>query len=212
MRREMTNETRKYESPKRREQADATRRRIAASARRLFAERGYAATTIESIAMDAGVAVQTFYATYGSKRAVLFALLDQVDAEAGVPQLIEDIRSAAGDARRQLQLVVDFNVRLFDAAADIFSIVAAAGSADADIASLSRLGAQRRREGQAPVVHSWAQSSALKPGLSEQEAADILWVLCDPQHFSQFVIECGWPVDRFRDWLVATLTWALFQE
>jgi len=56
----------------------------------LFAEQGYAATTIESIARDAGLAVQTFYATFGSKRSVLFALLDEMEDAADIHGLIQD--------------------------------------------------------------------------------------------------------------------------
>src|SRR5258706_15698187 len=50
--------------------------RILDAAQKLFAERGYAASTIESIASAAGVAVDTVYATFGSKREVLKSLLD----------------------------------------------------------------------------------------------------------------------------------------
>ena len=55
----MTNVKRPYRSPRRREQAEETRRRILAAARRLFVARGYGGTTMETIADDAGVAVQT---------------------------------------------------------------------------------------------------------------------------------------------------------
>ena len=75
---------RTYDSSRRRAAAEATRLRIAQCARRLFAKHGYGATSIEVIAREAGVSVPTFYVTYGSKRAVLFALLDAADAQADV--------------------------------------------------------------------------------------------------------------------------------
>lgn len=199
----------RYESPKRREQADATRMRLAASARRLFAQNGYGATTIESIARDAGLAVQTFYATYGSKRAVLFALLDQME---DVADLVPEIQAAwaASDPHEQLAHIIEFNMRLFERGADIIEIVLEAGRAERELASLAREGDARRREGQAGFVQQWASSNALKPGLAESEAADILWAMTSPEAFRLFVKEQGWPVPRYRDWLLATLAEQLF--
>ncbi|MGH2394330.1 MAG: helix-turn-helix domain-containing protein, partial [Candidatus Limnocylindria bacterium] len=57
--------------PSRRQRAAATRRRIGEAAFRLFALSGYAATTMEAIAREAGVAVQTVYFTFHTKAAVL---------------------------------------------------------------------------------------------------------------------------------------------
>ena len=62
---------RRYSSDLRREQARHTRERILDAAQRCFTERGYAAATVEAIALEAGVAVDTVYATFGTKRSVL---------------------------------------------------------------------------------------------------------------------------------------------
>ena len=206
----MSEVKRGYDSPKRRRQAEATRRRLAASARRLFAEQGYAATTIESIAADAGVAVQTFYATYGSKRRVLFALLEELEREADLASLRRDLSSSAADPRRQLEHVVAFNVRLFGGAGDVLETIRAAGSADSDLVSLWREGEERRREGQAPLVRGWAEAGVLRPGLSEREAADILWALTGSDAYRLFVTERDWPAGRYAEWLRSTLELALF--
>lgn len=200
---------RPYNSPKRAARAAATRRQLVASARRLFAEHGYAATTIDAIAADAGVAVQTFYAAFGSKRALLVALLDQMEADADLPALTEQLTRAAGDPRRQLGAVVDFEARLFDRAADVMAIVRSAGQAEADLTGLWREGEERRRAGLAPVVRGWKRRGALRPGLSERQAADIFWALTGVDTYRLFVDECAWTVDRYRDWLTATLEAAL---
>lgn len=203
---------RKYESPKRREQADATRRHLAAAAKRRFSEEDYATTTIASIAGEAGMAVQTFYATYGSKRAVLSALLDEVDAEADVPGLLEELERSASDPRRQLRNIVEFNARLFQGAADVLEVLRGAGSADPDLASVWREGEERRRKGQAPLVSAWSEAGALRPGLGEREAADVMWVLTGPDTYRLFVTERGWSVARYREWLTATLELLLFER
>jgi AcrR family transcriptional regulator len=65
---------RRYESPRRREQAAATRQAILEAAERLFSERGYIGTSVAEIAAEARVAVKTVYAVFGTKVEVLRAL------------------------------------------------------------------------------------------------------------------------------------------
>jgi AcrR family transcriptional regulator len=203
---------RRYESPRRRQQAEDTRKRLAASARRLFSTHGYGATTVEAIARDAGVAIPTFYAVYGSKRAVLFALLDEIEAEADLPALTHRLRESEADPRQQVHHMVDFSVRLFAGAQDVLEIARSAGSAEADATSLWRNGEERRRVGQVHVVRAWAERGVLKPGLTERAAADILWALTGPDMFRLLATERGWSVGRVRDWLAESLVVLLFGE
>lgn len=202
----MRNARRPYDSPKRREQAAATRRRVLARARARFVRDGYAATTIERIAGDAGVAVQTVYATFGSKRAILLALLDEAEREADVAGLRRMLREAARDPRRQLRAIVAFNVGLFTRIRDVLDVVRAAGQADRDLVALARTGERRRRAGQAAVVRAWAAADVLRSGVTAKDAADILWALTGPDNHRLFVRENGWTADRYADWLFATLT------
>ncbi|MGZ5261758.1 MAG: TetR/AcrR family transcriptional regulator, partial [Burkholderiales bacterium] len=65
---------RAYDSTSRREAAEATRQAILAASRKIFTEKGYAGTTMPSIAQAAGIALDTVYASVGKKPA-LFALL-----------------------------------------------------------------------------------------------------------------------------------------
>src|SRR6185312_16353210 len=65
---------RRYESPRRRAQADATKRDILAAAQRLFERQGYAATTMAAIAAEAGVALKTVYLVFDTKSGVLRAV------------------------------------------------------------------------------------------------------------------------------------------
>ncbi len=153
---------RAYDSAKRRESAEQTRLRIAQSGRALFAQLGYGATSIEAIANHAGVAVPTFYAIYGSKRALLFALLDAADAQADVIALQDSLRDAAATPGRQLSLMVSFNRRLYQQSADLIEVARSAGSMEPDLAALWAEGEKRRLRGVAPIVHSWAAAGALR--------------------------------------------------
>lgn len=200
---------RHYESPVRREQADATRRRLAASARRLFAEHGYPATTIAAIAREAGIAVQTFYATYGSKQAMLVALIDEMEAEADLPDHIAALR-ATSEPRQLLRLTVEFNVRLFERGGDIMEILRGAAKAKPELAAVWREGEERRRASQRPLVHAWAEAGALRSSVSEDRARDILWALTGPDAYRLFVTESGWSAACYQAWLLDTLESLLF--
>jgi AcrR family transcriptional regulator len=60
---------------------DATRERVFAAAVRLFARQGYAATSVEQITREAGVAKGTFFVHFATKDAVVTQLMrDQVRA------------------------------------------------------------------------------------------------------------------------------------
>src|SRR3954463_10250587 len=61
---------------RRRAQAEATRGDILAAARRLFERDGYASTTMEAIATEAGVALKTVYVAFETKSRLLRALWD----------------------------------------------------------------------------------------------------------------------------------------
>jgi AcrR family transcriptional regulator len=68
---------RSYESPRRTEQARATRVAVLDAARDLFVGRGFVATTVQAIADRAGVSPETVYAAFRSKRALLSAVLSE---------------------------------------------------------------------------------------------------------------------------------------
>jgi AcrR family transcriptional regulator len=203
---------RPYDSAKRRESAEQTRLRIAQSGRALFAQLGYGATSIEAIANHAGVAVPTFYATYGSKRALLFALLDAADAQADVIALRDSLRDAAATPGRQLSLMVSFTRHLYQQSADLIEVARSAGSMEPDLAALWVEGEQRRLRGVAPIVHSWAAAGALRQPLSERDALDILWSLMGADNYRLFVTERGWPPERYEKWLTVTLKTLLLRK
>jgi AcrR family transcriptional regulator len=203
---------RAYDSTKRRESAEQTRLRIARSGRALFAQLGYGATSIEAIADHAGVAVPTFYATYGSKRALLFALLDAADAQADVIALQDSLRGAAAAPGRQLTLMVSFNRRIYQQSSDLIEIARSAGSMEPDLSALWAEGEQRRLRGVAPIVRSWAAAGALRKSLSERDALDILWSLLGPDNYRLFVTERGWPPEKYEKWLTATLKTLLLRK
>lgn len=196
---------RRYESASRRRQAAETRARLAAGARRLFAERGYAATSIEAIAAEAGVSARTFYVAYGSKRNVLFALLARMAPSGAASKLDAELAAAAGEPRRQLELTVDYILGIYTGGSDLLSAVRSAGATEPDLAAFAREGDRRRRTNEATLARAWAQHGLLRPGLSADDAADTFWALTSPELHHLLVDQRRWSRKRYRTWLVDTL-------
>ncbi len=201
-------ETRRYDSEKRRRQAEATRRKMAASALALFSRDGYGATTVETVAADAGVSPATFYAVFGAKRGVLLELLEELEEEAGLASLRHSLEGLA--SREQLRRVVAFNARLFGRAAPLLDVLRQAGSSEPDLEELWREGEARRRKDQAPVVEAWVGRRALRPGLAREEAADLLWAWTGPDAYRLLVTECGWDPDAWTERTTTALGVLLF--
>jgi AcrR family transcriptional regulator len=200
---------RKYVAPRRVARAAATRERIVSAARGLFSRNGYGATTLTAVAAEAEVAIQTVYATFGTKRAILSALIDSMEAEADMPKFLERVQ-ATTDAVEQLALIVSLNRRLWERSVDVLEIARGASAVEPDLAGFFREGEGRRRSGQAPLVRGWARMGALKAGLDRATAGDILWTLTGPDVYRLLVVESGWSGRRYQSWLNASLGHALF--
>ena len=89
-------QARTYRSPLRAERAAETRHRITTAALELFTEHGFGGSTVTAIAKRAGVAPQTVYAVFGTKGAILQALLSRLEEDAGAAEWRARI-AAAGD-------------------------------------------------------------------------------------------------------------------
>jgi AcrR family transcriptional regulator len=196
---------RAYDASRRRASAEERRGRILQTARNLFGHYGYGATSIERIAGEAGVAVPTVYAIYRSKRALLFALLDQADARADVAGLLGDLNAAAGNPRKQLRRLVSFTCRFYAQAGDIVDIARGAGSTNEDLLALWQEGEDRRLRGQKPLADAWDRSGALRKNINAKEALDILWAMTGADHYRLFVVDRKWSAARYEVWLENTL-------
>src|SRR5688572_33498396 len=102
---------RRYHSDVRRAAAEGTKAAITGAARRLFTARGFAATPIEAIAKEAGVAIPTVYAAFGNKRAILVSIMDTMEVDASVGSVYEAMEH--GSVVEQRDALVAFLLRMF---------------------------------------------------------------------------------------------------
>jgi AcrR family transcriptional regulator len=192
--------------PKREQKARATRRAVLAAAKKLFVAEGYGATTIQAIADEADVAVQTVYAVFGNKRSILAELVDVSiagdDAEIVVNarQWMRPVWEAATAAER-LSAYAAAVRRIMDGAGDVFAVVAAAATIDPDVVELADITEQRRRAGARSVIDSVRSVGELRPGLTPRRAIDVLWLLNGPMVFAHLVRRAGWTLDQYQAWL-----------
>jgi AcrR family transcriptional regulator len=187
-----------------------TRAAVVESARALFLERGYAATTIEAISDYSDTPQATVYRLFNSKLGILKAVLDvsvvgddEAVAMADRPQvhaLLSD-----GDPRNQLAGFAALIGDVLARAAPVHRILADAARSDAGAASLLDEFAHQRHEGQRRISRSLARSSAFQVGLRERDAADIIHALASPEVYGLLVFDRGWSGERYEKWLRSTL-------
>ena len=201
---------RRYESPRRREQAAATRGAILEAAQRLFEAQGYAATTMAAVAADAGVALKTVYVAFESKSGLLRALWhlllrgDEDDAPMGERRWYLDVLEET-DAVRKLHLVAHNSRLVKERAGSILVVIRDAAPVDADIAELWGRIETDFYANQRAIVASIAQTGSLRKALDVRAAADLMWTLNHPDVWRLLVIERGWSADRFEEWLFEAL-------
>jgi AcrR family transcriptional regulator len=205
---------RRYDSPRRRAQAEATRREILEAAERLFVRDGYGPTTMAAIAKEAGVALKTVYVAFETKSGVLRALwnLRLRGDQANVP--IQDrpwYREvlAEPDPKRALKLGAHEARLVKERAGGLFAVLRSAADTDPDSAALwERINAEFHTN-QRAVIEALGP---LRPGLEIDRAADIMWTLNHPDVWQLLVGRRGWTPDEWEEWFTATLTAQLLGE
>lgn len=173
------------------------------AAKRLFAEHGFAGTTVVNIAAHAGVAVPTVYATFGSKGAIVQALLAQMEHDAGSASWAHRIGQET-NPHRKLAAFAQWTTALFSSSKAI--IRAARGAAeDPALTELREQGDRNRREGLRAVIGSLSQANILPAGLSEERALDRAWMLTGVELYLSATEGCSWTDAEYQQWLAATL-------
>jgi AcrR family transcriptional regulator len=187
------------------------RRAVVDAARTLFLERGYAATTIEVISRRSDVPSATVYRLFSSKLGILKTLLDTSIAGDDRPLAVEERPDVAStfNAPDSHQLLVGFagiTTAINQRTNDVYRVLVSAAASDPAAAELLRELRQQRDRGQGRIARSIARAGALKPGLRERDAADLIHALMSPEVYRLLVGDRGWTPERYQQWLASTLT------
>ena len=211
------NPHRAYDSPRRREQAAETRRKILDAAEQLFSAHSYTVTAMPAIAAEAGVALKTVYLAFGTKAGVLHALWDvrlggddQPIPVADRPwyrQLLaaEDPHLLVRAAARQSRVVKE-------RAGDVLRILRQAAVTDPVLAELWDRIETEFRAVLAGVAERLDALGSLAAHVDVTAATDLLWTLNHPDTWYLLVHGCGWTADRYEHWVGATLSAQLLAD
>lgn len=169
---------------------------MAAAARRLFAERGYVATTIAAIAEAADIPAPTIYSAFGSKKKILDEVLELWIRGSGVRQEHEEALLHPDPAQR-LRMLAGWNARQFEQGLDVIETYELAARVEPDMLRAW----QRVLAGRERVTREFLASveEHLAPGLDG--AVDLFIALTQPGIYRTLVVERGWSTERFAGWL-----------
>jgi AcrR family transcriptional regulator len=176
--------------------AQLTHDEILRAARRLFAEHGYARTSVRDIAKAAGVSAQTVYDSVGSKQQLVAQLNDLIDAEAGIAAIVgadlqsEDPRVVAAISARVARSILEH-------CGDIIHALVTGAAAEPELAAVLAEGQRRHVAGATTVVGRLKELGApVGPGAVETLAAvsDVRFALMLQQSY-------GWSLDQLERWM-----------
>jgi AcrR family transcriptional regulator len=198
--------TRRYNSPRRREQAAATRRDILEAAERLFERNGYPATTMAAIANEAQVALKTVYIAFETKSGVLRALWnlrlrdDQDELPVSEQPRYREVLEEP-DPERQLRLNARNSREGKLRVAALAEVIRSSALLDPDIGALWERINREYHANQRVIVESLNRKRALRRGLTVDRATDILWVLNHPNTWQLLVTQRGWTPEQYEQWV-----------
>jgi AcrR family transcriptional regulator len=196
---------RRYDSTRRRHQAEETRRRILTAAHELFVEKGYGRTTITDVAEAAGVAAETVYAAFRNKPTLLHRAWDiAVGGDEQDVHLLDrpEMRAvlAEPDLATRLTRFAGVNTAIMRRTARLRLTMQ--GAADGDPGAPAALLAEiDRARLEAMGVHARAAADTGLLAVSEEECRDVLFATTDGSLWHNLVERRGWTDERYAAWL-----------
>lgn len=197
------------------EGARQTRARVIQSAKALFIERGYGATTIRAVAEQADVSVETVYKLFAGKAGLLKAACDvtlagddRPVAMADRPEIQAVLAETTGDgaARGYAQLSLSLTQRV----GSLIATALQARGTDPDLQAFLLTVDQQRLVGAQAFAQHWSRAGLLQPHLDPATAADTLWILTSPA-ILDLASTRGWSRDQHARWLADVLQRCLFR-
>ncbi|GIL35792.1 TetR/AcrR family transcriptional regulator [Phycicoccus sp. DTK01] len=173
--------TRLYRSPLRAARAAATRGAVLDAARELFADRGYAATSVAEVARRAGVSVDTVYTAVGRKPQLLLAIHDLelaggVDGVASPQRDYVAVVRAAPTARAKLEVYAAALADRLPRVVPLLESLQEAARTDPECAAVLESLERRRREMMGHLAHDLRAGGGLRRDLDDREVAHRLWM------------------------------------
>jgi AcrR family transcriptional regulator len=205
---------RRYDNTRRLAQVRATRICVIEAAKGLFIENGYQVTTLDSVADAADVPLPTLYRLFGSKRALLTAVLETSFVGDDEPIVFVDrpaVQAALSEPDPHQLLVAFARIarEFMDRASAILHVLASAAQVDTEAADLLTEIRRQRHTGQSRIAAALVERGALDPSLDPSEAADFVYMLWSPDVHRILTVERGWTPEQYEAWLARTMSGTL---
>jgi len=196
---------RSYDAPRRREQAAATRQAVMDAARELFERESYPATSVAAIAETAQVTPRTVYLGFETKAGLLRAIWNRAlrgerdDTPVAEHRWFQEVLNEP-DSERTLRLNARNSRRFKERSTKLLQVIRDAAPLEPAIAELWERIQVEYYSNQLAVVRSLGPG-ALRPGLGERRAADIIWSLNHPNTWIQLSVLRGWTPAQYERWV-----------
>ena len=194
---------RRYEQRLRAETTEATRRRILDALEQRLREAPTEPVSIEAVAQRAGVARTTVYLVFGSRAGLFDALATELWDRAGLPELTNAV--AHPDAREHLRGGLRAGIEIYAAIRDVAVALFSMSALDPESVggSIARM-EERRWGGMQYLAQRLHEQDVLRPDVSVDEAADVLWVLASFGSFDTLYTGRGLATDEVARILTTT--------
>jgi AcrR family transcriptional regulator len=194
---------RPYRSQLREQQAEQTRRAVVQAAHDLFVANGWAATGMREVASTAGVALETVYSHFSSKRGLLHAVADTAvvgdDAEVPLAQRPEFLAIGKGRRSARIRAAAQLSTAVQLRTAAVAKLLREAALADDEIAEMLQSTRDRQRR---DVAEGLELLLGRPPTVTERDG---VWAILSPEVYLLLVEGSGWTPDEYEAWLEATL-------
>jgi AcrR family transcriptional regulator len=198
-------------SPSRRDGfAEMTRRDVIDAARKLFADNGYAQTTVESIARAARVSPATVYAQCGGKEGLLGTLMDMWTTRTMIQGIIDEC-AAADSGRAKLEVLARGYVTVYQVSGDIISIVTRAAASSPSAERFLATADERHEAALREVVEQIRDVGDLAVGLSVGDAARMIFFHFRYDQLALAAERFGWGIERTTNWLTERVSSAILE-
>ena len=184
-------------------QAEQTRRDILQAARRLFAARGYTATSLKDVAAAAGVSVQTLYDSIGNKAELVRRLNDLLDEEADVGEITASLATET-DPHVVVRVPALVTRRMVERCDDILRAALNGAQTEPALAAMLEDGGKRHRAGGAAIAHRLAALGALRSDIKVKDAATTIAALSDFRVALILVDDHRLDLAAIEDWIAET--------
>jgi AcrR family transcriptional regulator len=194
---------RHYEQRLRAEAADETRRRILDALYERLRTAPAEPVRVEEVARLAGVARSTVYLDFGSRAGLFDALARDLMDRGGFEKVLQAV--ADPNAREHLRRGIRAGVEAFAAHRDVARALYSMAQLDAEAVggAIQRI-EENRAGGMAYLAQRLDEQDLLRPDVTADQAADLLWVLTSFDGFDLLYTGRGLSVDDTARLLVTT--------